>query len=78
MDETSEVVLTGIAGNYVLRASVDAMLATLATIQELVSWHIDTEADPSNQSPEDMTAHINGLVWQLCRQHTNLLAPMEQ
>ena len=39
----------------------------LATIADLVSWHMDTEADPENESPEDMTAHVNGLVWQLCQ-----------
>ena len=27
---------------------------------------IDYEADPDNQSPEDMTAHTAGLIWQLC------------
>ena len=50
------------------RADVERLRAALEEIKALVSWHVDTEADPSNQSPEDMTAHINGLVWQLCQQ----------
>lgn len=45
-----------------------ALTTALEEIKALVSWHVDTEADPSNQSPEDMAAHINGLVWQLCQQ----------
>lgn len=47
---------------------VTRLRAELEEIKALVSWHMDTEADPSNESPEDMTAHINGLVWQLCQQ----------
>lgn len=71
--EAPGVVLTGIAGNYALLAETDAMLVTLKEIQELVSWHMDAEAQPEDESPDDMTAHVNGLVWQLCQRHTNPL-----
>lgn len=35
-------------------------------IYHLAEWHCDDDADESNQSPEDMTAHINGLIRQRC------------
>lgn len=27
---------------------------------------IDYEADPDDESPEDMVAHVGGLIWQTC------------
>ena len=49
-----------------LQELADARKA-LEQITELVSWHYDPEADPSNMSPDDNVAHVNGLVWQICR-----------
>lgn len=49
-------------------AEVARLRAVLSEIAKLVSWQIDFEASPTNESPDDMTAHINGLVWQLCTQ----------
>ena len=34
----------------------------LFNIFELAGWHTDDTAEPGNQSPEDMTAHVNGLI----------------
>jgi len=28
----------------------------------LASWHFDPDADETNPSPEDMVAHVNGLI----------------
>lgn len=36
------------------------------SIYELAGWQSDDSADPSNQSPEDNVAHINGLIRQEC------------
>jgi hypothetical protein len=49
----------------VVEAEVTQLRGAMDEIAALVSWHIDTEANPLNTSPEDMTAHINGLVWQI-------------
>lgn len=38
----------------------------LREIRELALWHCDEEADPADESPEDMTAHVNGLIVQTC------------
>ena len=39
-----------------------ALLAACEAALELASWHFDPEADESSGSPEDMTAHVNGLI----------------
>lgn len=31
---------------------------------ELLAWHADDEADEADEYPEDMVAHVNGLVRQ--------------
>ena len=57
-----------VAGNMgALENEVERTRLLLAAIAELVSWHMDTEADPDNESPKDQVAHVNGLVWQLCQ-----------
>lgn len=38
----------------------------LKRIQDLASWHYDEDADAEDQSPEDMAAHVNGLIVRLC------------
>lgn len=38
----------------------------VSEIRALASWHADYDADPADQSPEDQTAHINGLILQAC------------
>ena len=42
----------------------------LRKIENLAIWHFDEDADENNNSPEDMTAHINGLIVKLCRSIT--------
>jgi hypothetical protein len=34
----------------------------LSDIYDMASWHTDDEADPGDESPDDMTAHTNGLI----------------
>jgi len=46
---------------------VEKHLEILQQIEQLALWHCDEEADESDEHPEDMTAHINGLIVQLCR-----------
>ncbi len=43
-------------------ASVAALEQAAEASDGLVGWHIDEDAEESNERPEDMTAHINGLV----------------
>jgi len=43
-------------------------IETLEQIADLASWHCDLDADPNDESPEDMVAHVNGLIVRLCRE----------
>jgi len=36
----------------------------LKEIQDLVSWHCDFDAEEYDESPEDMVAHVNGIIYQ--------------
>ena len=47
-----------------------SMAAALREIQELVSWHYDPDARVADTSPADQTAHVNGLVYQICAEQT--------
>ena len=40
---------------------------TIQEIERLASWHYDEVANEDNLSPDDMGAHINGLIVQKCR-----------
>ena len=42
--------------------------AALGLIYDWAGWHTDDEAEIEDESPEDMTAHINGLIRQVCVQ----------
>lgn len=44
------------------RDKVADLRAVLNEIADLASWHYDPEADERNESPEDMAAHVNGLI----------------
>ena len=41
-------------------------LAEIAALADNLPSGIDYTADPNDTSPEDMTAHIGGLIWQEC------------
>jgi len=41
-------------------------IETLEQIADLAAWHCDLDADPNDESPEDMVAHVNGLIVKLC------------
>jgi len=41
---------------------------TLEQIADLAAWHCDLDADANDESPEDMVAHVNGLIVRLCRE----------
>ena len=45
-----------------LVARVEALENVLVEISGLAAWHFDPDADPENESPEDQTAHVNGLI----------------
>ncbi len=49
-----------------LRAENDRLRAALAEIRALAAEHYDPDADPEDESPYDMAAHINGLIVRLC------------
>lgn len=40
----------------------------LAEIYDLAGWQTDDEAREDDPSPEDATAHVNGLIRQKCRE----------
>jgi len=48
------------------RAALEAegarLRAALEEIRDLAGWHADDTANPDDESPEDMTAHVNGLI----------------
>ena len=44
----------------------DMLRATLEDVRELAGWHTDDETDENNNSPDDMTAHINGIIRKKC------------
>ena len=46
--------------------TIEEEIDAIAAIRELASWHFDPDADPDNASPEDNTAHINGLIVKAC------------
>jgi len=48
-------------------ASVPELLGAMREIEGLASWHYDANADPGDPSPDDMTAHVNGLIVKVCR-----------
>ena len=39
----------------------------LEAVADLAGWHTDDEADQDDTSPDDMVAHTNGLIRQLCK-----------
>jgi hypothetical protein len=41
----------------------------LDTIEALCLEHCDEEADPNDSSPDDMTAHVHGLIVQMIRRY---------
>ena len=43
------------------------LLRTITEIKELALNHCDPDADENDTSPDDMTAHINGLIVQKCQ-----------
>ena len=47
-------------------AEADRLRATLEEVSELAAWHCDDEADEGDDSPRDMTAHVNGIIRQKC------------
>lgn len=50
------------------------LLDILGEIERYALEHCDEEADIGNQSPEDMRAHINGIIVQLCRRGRAILS----
>jgi hypothetical protein len=46
----------------------ERLRSALEFVLEAARWHFDGDADPKNESPEDMTAHINGLIVQRVRE----------
>ena len=40
--------------------------AALREVHDRASWHTDDDADASNESPDDMIAHTNGLIRRIC------------
>ena len=47
---------------------MDDIRAGLSEIVDLASWHVDLDAREDDLSPEDMTAHVNGLIVQKAQQ----------
>jgi hypothetical protein len=47
-------------------AEIVRLRERLSEICDLAAWHYDQDADPANTSPEDTTAHVNGLIVKLC------------
>lgn len=39
----------------------------LEAVADLAGWHSDDEAAPDDTSPDDMVAHVNGLIRQRCK-----------
>lgn len=55
---------------------IDTALDALREIAELASdGQCDYSADANDQSPDDMTAHVNGLIWQRCAAILGLKKP---
>lgn len=52
-----------IADRDSLLENCEKMAETLKSVMSQLEWQIDYDADPENQSPEDMTAHVNGLTY---------------
>ena len=46
--------------------TTEEIKSAVESIRDLAGWHTDDEADPSNPSPKDMAAHINGLIRKKC------------
>lgn len=42
------------------------LAAALREVHELAGWYADDEADAEDESPDDMVAHVNGLIRQIC------------
>ena len=50
--------------------SEEVLRATIARIMEMIEGlpgGIDYTASPSDESPDDMAAHIGGLIYQECK-----------
>lgn len=47
-------------------AEVERMRIVFEEIHSLTAWQCDDDADEDDESPGDMTAHINGLIRQKC------------
>ena len=39
----------------------------LDAVADLAGWHTDDEADKDDTSPDDMVAHVNGLIRRRCK-----------
>lgn len=39
----------------------------LEAVADLAGWYSDDEADENDASPDDMVAHVNGLIRKLCK-----------
>jgi len=48
-----------------LECRIKHLQKMLEEISELASWHYDEDADPDDTQPDDMTAHVNGLIIQI-------------
>ena len=60
--------------------ALEIAIDEIRTFIESLPSGIYYDADPSDTSPEDVTAHIGGLIWQICEEispvstsHHNLL-----
>ena len=61
-----EDVLELIVQQDALRLRVERLEDAIREIADLASWHMDEDAEETNETPEDAVAHVNGLVWQKC------------
>lgn len=56
-----------------LEAQVERMTSALRDIQCRSAWHCDEKADVEDTSPDDMVAHTNGIIFQICKKELVLL-----
>ena len=45
--------------------SEQEILTAFRAIAKLAEWQCDKDAEEDNDSPADMTAHVNGLIWKI-------------
>lgn len=48
------------------RERCEALEAALRAVHDYAGWHTDDDADEDNDSPDDMAAHLNGLIRKTC------------